>query len=103
MTDRLDVVVDDRLVIRVPEKVEGGDAPSRRAGAAARRGRRVIPSGSRIFVCLEPQDMRRGFDGFSGRAVRTKPTALIANSNGVSERQSRYTWCTTYERRAHKK
>jgi transposase len=25
----------------------------------------VIPSGTRIFVCTEPQDMRRSFDGLS--------------------------------------
>jgi len=25
----------------------------------------VIPSTTRIFVCLEPQDMRRGFDGLA--------------------------------------
>ena len=25
----------------------------------------MIPSTTRIFVCLEPQDMRRGFDGLA--------------------------------------
>lgn len=25
----------------------------------------MIPSSTRIFVCLEPQDMRRGFDGLA--------------------------------------
>ena len=28
----------------------------------------MIPSTTRIFVCLEPQDMRRGFDGLAAAA-----------------------------------
>ncbi len=37
----------------------------------------MIPSTVRIFVCTEPQDMRRSFDGL---ALATRPSLLEADS-----------------------
>src|SRR5690606_5179555 len=43
-----------------PNHASGVDHSIDRAG---RRGASVIPSSVRIFVCQQPQDMRRSFDG----------------------------------------
>ena len=49
----------------------------------------MIPSGTRIFVCTEPQDMRRGFDGL----------ALAAQEHLGEDPQSGALFCFTNRRR----
>ena len=55
----------------------------------------MIPSATRIFVCAEPQDMRRSFDGLSLAAERhldedPKSGALFVF---VNKRRDRATLC----------
>ena len=46
-----------------PIKADYRDTAEEDEGADGGDG--VIPSSTRIFVCMEPQDMRRGFDGLA--------------------------------------